>query len=309
MPNHRFLGIRSVLIATLVALAACGGEVPTAATPDAEDDKPRNAEQIAMSLVQGRISARIFVDRLRDHPVGPKLLKLGPVPDLLEGSKLEPLRDIQRAVVVSNSAKEERAIVFAEHSVGAHEIPALVAELAEKSEPKGQVIGGPPNWTVKVSKKGRDGIVCFVPPRFVVILPMDLADKCDAFSGTGGLVGPVADEAATIAVLQPAESLRARGVPPVPATVTGLNTTIVLNKDGGATVDTVGQSSKESAAEDAAILTKGLDEATSVNLGFVRIRAFGPVVFRGEEDKVKSKLNLTSAELDQILSIADSMID
>lgn len=307
--NLRFPALRGLLVAAVLTLQACGGEGPAAVTPDAEESKPRNAEQIAVSLVQGRIVARIFVERLRDHPVGPKLLKLGPVPDLLEGSKLDPLRDIQRAVIVSNNAREERAIVFAEHSVPSDQIPALVAELADKSEPKGQVIGGAPNWTVKVSKKGREGVVCFVPPRFVVILPMDLQDKCDAFSETGGLVGPIADEAATIVVSQPADALRARRVPAVPPTVTELNAKVVLDKDGGATIDTVGQSTREAAAGDAAMMTKGLDEATSVNLGIIRIRAFGPVVFRPEEDKVKSTLKLTSAELDQILSLADSMID
>lgn len=297
------------VVLALVGQTGCGSDTQGAETPDEASDKPRNAEQIAMGLVDGRIAARIHVERLRDHPVGPKLLALGPVSDLLAGSKFEPLRDLQRAVIVSNNAREERAIVFAEHGVSADQIPHLIAELVEKSEPRGQALSGPPNWSVKVEKKGRSGVVCFVPPRFVVVLPVDLADKCDAFSETGGLAGPVADEAATIVVAQPADSLRARGVPPIPQTVTSLTATVVLNKDGGATVDSLGQSTTETAAEDAAKLTKGLDEATSLNLGIVRIRAFGPVVFQPEGDKVKSKLNLTSGELDQILSIAASMIE
>jgi hypothetical protein len=117
---------------------------------------------IAASLVQGRISALVFVDRVKPHPVGAKLLNLGPAKDLLEGSKFDPLRDVTKAVVVSNNAREERAIVFAEHSVDAKLIPALVAELAGKSEPPGEVLEAAPNWTVKVAKKGRAGVVCLV---------------------------------------------------------------------------------------------------------------------------------------------------
>ena len=274
-----------------------------------EPTKPKDAMGIAASLVQGRISALVFVDRVKPHPVGAKLLNLGPAKDLLEGSKFDPLRDVTKAVVVSNNAREERAIVFAEHSVDAKLIPALVAELAGKSEPPGEVLAAAPNWTVKVAKKGREGVVCFLPPRFVVVLPVDLADRCSAFAETGGLPDPQGTEAAAIMVSEPADALRARGVPRIPPTVTALTATVVLNDGGGATIDAVGQSTTESAAADAANLTRGIDDATSVNLGIVKIRAFGPVQFTPAEDKVKSHLDLSAAELDQILSLAETFIE
>jgi hypothetical protein len=303
--------VRTLLLACSVAVAsACGGSNPgEPTTPSAGRERPKDAAGIAASLVDGRIQVLVHVDRVRPHPVGPKLLALGPLPELLEGSSFDPLRDVSRAVVVANNARQERAVVFAEHTVDPSKIPAIVEELVQKSDPRGQVTGAAPDYRVKVSKKGREGVICFVGPNFVAVVPPDLASRCDAFDETGGLPGPRGEEAADVAVREPAESLRASNAPRIPPTVTALTAQVFLDKTGGATIDALGQSSEATASSDAAELTRNVDGATSLNLGIFKVRAFGPVVFQPEGDKVKSRLALSSAEVDQLLSLANAFLD
>jgi hypothetical protein len=299
-----------VLACSLFLLAACSGaNSGDPANPSGASERPKDAATIAASLVEGRIQVLVHVDRVRPHPVGPKLLKLGPLPDLLEGSSFDPLRDVSRAVVVANNARQERAVVFAEHTVDPAKIPTIVEELVQKSEPRGQVMGAAPDYRVKVSKKGREGVICFVGPRFVAVVPPDLAARCDAFDETGGLPGPRGEEAADIVVREPAESLRAEKAPRIPPTVTNLTAQVFLDKNGGATIDALGQSTEATAANDAAELTRNVDAATSLNLGIFKVRAFGPVVFAPEGDKVKSRLALSASEIDQLLSLANTFLD
>ena len=303
--------MRKLLLACSLLLAvACSGSNPVDPTsPSAASERPKDAAGIAASLVDGRIQVLVHVDRVRPHPVGPKLLSLGPLPELLEGSSFDPLRDVTRAVVVANNARQERAVVFAEHTVDPAKIPTIVEELVQKSEPRGQVMGAAPDYQVKVSKKGREGVICFIGPRFVAVVPPDLAARCPAFDETGGLPGPRGEEAADVAVREPADSLRAANVPRIPPSVTGLTAQVFLAEGGGATIDALGQSSEATAAADAAELTRNVDAATSLNLGIFKVRAFGPVVFQPEGDKVKSRLALSPAEIEQLLSLANTFLD
>lgn len=274
-----------------------------------EPAKPKDAADIAVRVIEGKVGALVHVERVRHHPSATKLLQLGAVRDLLEGTDFDPLRDVERVFVAGPSAADPRAIVFAEHSLAPERIPQIVRDMVNKSEPKGEVLTAGPEWRVRVQKKGRGGIVAFIPPRFVVMVPEDLIASIDAFDATGGLPGPTGDEAAKVFAVDPSRTLRAKGVPAIPPTVSSLSSDVFVDKDGSITLDVVGQSTTESASDDAEDLTRSIDDATSVGLGFVRLRAFRPLVFRPSGDRIVSHHELSPSEVSMITSFAASYVE
>lgn len=293
-------------------LAGCGGvTVPEGEGPGpgaaAEPQKPRDAARIAEQLVGGRVSGLVFVDRMREHPVGPRLLTLGPARELLAGTRVDPLKDLERVFVTGPSANEPRAIMFAEHKIEVIRIPSVIDDLVKKSDPPGEIITGTPYPTVRVSRKGRGGIVAFLPPSFVVVLPEDLAGSVSAFAQTGGLPLPEGIETARVFAADPSTTLRARGVPRIPESIGSIDALLTLRPDGGANLDAVGPSaSAAQAADDAAYLTDAFERATSVTLGFVKIRVFRPIEFVPREEKVEAHVDLSRGEIEQLLGLADS---
>jgi hypothetical protein len=293
--------------AVVCGAVGCGGSTPEGASA-AEPERPHDAAQIAEAMVGGKVSALIFVDRVRTHSSAAKLLKMGPIRDVLEGTSFDPMKDIERVFVTSPSVTDERAVMFAEHTLTEERIPIIVQDLVHKSDPPGEVLTGAPLWTVKVSKRGRVGVVAFVPPRFVVVVPVDLVDRIDAFAETGGLPGPTGEEAAKFHAEDPSTTLRARGVPPVPPSISSLGGDIFLRPDGGMTLDGSGQSTAERAPRDAQELTKSIDDATSIGIGIIRLRAFRAPVFAPEGDKVIVRHNLSAAEVETIMGFAASFV-
>ncbi|NUP10148.1 MAG: hypothetical protein HOW73_29205 [Polyangiaceae bacterium] len=299
----------------LSVLPACGTSSTEVAAPEAaEPARPKDAAQIAQNAIGGRVSALVHVDRVRRHPSASKFLEIGPIRELLAGSSFDPLRDVERVFVTGPSAADQRALVFAEHNVEPERIPLIVKEMVEKSEPRGEVLSAGPEWRVHVSKEGRGGVVAFLPSQsrdargYVVIVPEDLVAAIDAFENTGGLPGPTGEEAAKFFAEEPSATLRARGAPRIPPGVKTLAGDIFVRPDGGVIVDAVGQSSAESAPQDAEDLTKSIDDATSVGIGIIRIRAFKPVVFKPSGDRIVTHHVLSPSEVDTILSVAASFV-
>jgi hypothetical protein len=257
--------------------------------------------------VGGQVGALVWIDRLRGHPVGPRLLSFGAARGILEGTSVDPLKDLERIFVTSPSVNDKRAVMFAEHNLTQDRIPGVMNDLVRKSDPPGQIVADAPFPMVKVQRKGRGGIVAFLPPNFVVAVPEDLAQSLGAFAETGGLPGPEGIEAALAIANNPSETLKARGAPDVPSTISTARALITLRPDGGASVDTDAQSaSPQQADQDADALTEEIDRLTSVKLGFMTIRAFDKIVFKPKGDQVVSHTSLSRGQLDQILGLAET---
>jgi hypothetical protein len=304
--------LRTISLLLVGLSAACGGAEATVEAPDAvvakEAPRPKDAPIIATQMVGGKVSALVFMDRVRPHSAASKVLGLGAVKEMLDGTGLDPLNDVERAFITGPGASSQRAVLFAEHTVPEERITALVQNVVRQSDPPGEVLRGAPNWKVRVQKKGRGGVFALLPPRYVVMVPDDLADRVDDFALTGGLPSPIGEEAIHMFVEDPATTLRARGAPPIPPSITSIDAVAMLRGDGGVTVHAKGKSTLEQAPDDARRLTRSVDDATSVGFGPFRIRAFRPIVFSASEDMVVSRVDLSSGEVDQIVSLAGSLI-
>ncbi|MBK6513152.1 MAG: hypothetical protein IPM79_07050 [Polyangiaceae bacterium] len=299
----------ALLLSTLAPLAACGSSQPEAKSAEAEASRPRDAAKIAQQVIGGKYGALVHVNRARGNPSAAKFLQVGLVKELLEGTSFEPLNDIERVFVTGVSASDPRAVVFAEHNLTQQRIPQVVVDLVNKSEPKGQVLmAGPYEWRVKVQKKGRGGVLAFIPPRYLVLVPEDLVGSLDAFEQTGGLPLPTGEEVAKFSAEDPSNTLRAKFAPTIPPTVSNLAGDVFLKPDGGVNIQAIGQSTATTAQQDAADLTKSVDDATSMNLGKIKIRAFKAPVFVPEGDRIVTQHDLSQGEVETIMSVAASFI-
>lgn len=294
----------------LVALSAagCGGaptEVAAAPTP-----KPRDAGDIARSIADAKIGMLVYVDRARSHPVSARLASLDLYQPLLEGTGLDPQRDIERAYVAAPSATGgDRTVVVAQYSPTEEQVKGAIDVMISKSQPPGEWLKDVGVPAAKVTVRGQTRVVALPAPSLLVVLPESKAKAAKRFAGTGGFPDPEGKEAAVATVVDPGRSLRAPQAPRVPETLKKARATITLSDDGGADVKVVGESESESqAAADAEALTSEIDRVTSLKVAFIKVRLFGPVEFKPEGSQVKSDVRLTSDDFDKLFTVLSAII-
>jgi hypothetical protein len=107
--------------------------------------------------------------------------------------------------------------------------------------------------------------------------------------------------------IDPSDSLNAGRMPPIPETISNTTARVRLLADGGANVSIEGQStSPEQAEQDAATLTKSIDDATSVKVSVVRIRMFEPVKFHADGSNIKANRALSKSDLGRLLGLLET---
>lgn len=270
--------------------------------------KPKNAHEIATNLIHGQIGAFIYMDKVRGTPTGDRILKIPMVADELEGTGLDPEKDLERVFIASPDTQSRRAIVFGEHNLtasGAHE--ALKTVVA-KSDPPGEMIPAQGFEAAKVTIKKQTGVVAFLPPNFLVVVPEDLVDHILDFSATGGLPPADGPEALVASAVNPGQTVRLPRMPRIPETITTGSMRVLLKPEGGAVVDMSGEdATSEKAIEDAELMTDNFNKATSVQISIISIRLFDPIKFQAEGTTVKGRLTLTQDEVDRLASVAQTL--
>ena len=318
------LSLRLLLVPIgLAALSlSCGGasdatEGAVAAAPPAP--KPRNAAEIAQSITSGKAGVLVYADRVRGHPIGPRIAKMSTISAVLEGTGIDPQQDLERVFFSAASIGQgHRAITIAQHRVPTARMRAAVDVLIARSSPPGAWLPdvGVPAARITVSRQTR--VVALIGsadggaddpagPALMLVLPEDQALSAKRFVGTGGFRDPEGEEVAVALASDPHHSLRAPRAPRVPETIRYLSAKAHLAADGGLDVAMDAQStSPEQATSDAAELTDSVEKATTVRIAIIKLRFFQPVVFRGEADHVKGSLHLKPSEIDQLLGFAEA---
>jgi hypothetical protein len=255
--------------------------------------------------VGAKVGVLVYAERARNHPVGAKAAALNVWQPVLEGTGIDPQRDLDRAYVAAPSVRSgDKVIAVAQHSLPPERIQAAVEALIGKSKPPGEWIEDAKVPSARVTVQGQKRVVAIVDESFLVILPEAYARDAGRFAGTGGFADPEGPEAAVLTAADPSETLRAPRAPRIPATVKSARATVTLRDDGGADVASTAQSvSPEQAKEDAAALTEAVDDAMSIKVSIIRLRLFGPVKFEPEGDQVKSKVRLTADEIDKLFGL------
>lgn len=299
---------------------ACGGPQMDPQSPDGASvegaapappkPKPRDAQDIARGLAAGQVEVMVWADRVRSHPVGPKLAALDAWGPLLSGTGIDPHKDLDRAFVAAKSARdEEGAVMVAEHALPKERVDTAVESMIARSEPPGSWVEGLGVRAAKVTVRGRTRVVAIPTDKLLVILPEAVAPAAMKFAQSGGLRDAEGAEALVAVALRPAETLKAPRVPPIPETLGAARATLTLTADGGADIHVEAKSTTpEQATQDAAALSAEIDRATSVKISVLRVRFFEPIKFVAEGDKVVGDRHLTAQEIDRIIGLASAMV-
>jgi hypothetical protein len=295
-----------IALGLALLLISCGGapRKDVEAAP-VEAPRPRNAAAIAQAIAAGKVSMLVYAERTRGHPVAERIAALelwGPV---LEGTGIDPKKDLARAFVTAPSVRAEReAVAVLEHTLSAEKLSAGLDALRARSDPPAEDLQGLGLPAMKVTIQGHTRVIATVEPSFLVVLPEAKAAEARRFAGTGGFPDPTGQEAAIATAIEPSRTLKAANTPRVPETIRSLEAKITLAKDGGADVALDGASaSPEQAQADAQELTEAVDRATSLRVSIVKLRLFDPVKFSAEGDRVKARRHVTPGELDRLFGL------
>jgi hypothetical protein len=292
---------RVTVLVAMGFVAASGGCTHPKAALEAPRPKPRNAAEIADSIVGAKLSTMVYMDRVRGHPIATRVAALEEVRSTFEGTGIDPVRDLQQAVVASTGIhRDDQVVVVAQHSLQEAKLRAALETMIARSEPPGAWLDlGVP--AAKVTVRGSTRVVALVEPGFVAVVPETLAKETVRLKGTGGFPEHKGKQATITDVKEPSATLKAPHAPQVPPTLRSAHIEVTLTADGGADVLTVGQSTDVAqAAADAEALTEEVERATSIRISIIRVRVFKPVPFRAEGKEVKSDLHLTPDEIDML---------
>ena len=290
-------------------LWACGPEaIPDPAEPKVE--RIRDAHALAAQAVKARVTMIIYMDRVRKHALAPKLAALDVVSDTFDGTDIDPLEDVDRAVIAARTARSQKdAIAVAEHHVEPARLKASMTKMVEASGDEGRWLTGYPFDAAKVVVRKRKTVVMAVTPTLFVVTSPKHVRRAATLHESGGIPNPTNPAAIVADANQPSSSLKARRVPPVPKTVNHLYAELVLRDDGGADLAIDGESSSvDQARADATKLTEDIDKASNVNLGFFKFKAFEPIVFKPDGNMVRARRRVSKKELDALLSLASMMM-
>ena len=310
--SRRYRSLVLLLALAVPAWAAgCGGPAATEQPAEAPPaPKPKNAAEIARTIVKGRVGVMVWNERLRGHNVADKIRSLDLLGPMLEGTGIDPIRDVHAAYVASTGVtRDDLAVAIVQHLLTDDQVRQGIDVVVSRSEPQGEWLPDMRVPTARVTVRGQTRALALVEPGFLAILPASLAPLAARFVGPGGFNDPEGPEAIVATAVDPSHSLSGSHAPSIPPSLSVAVAKIRLAEDGGADIAFDAESTDPAqAAADAEALTESIDRATSIKLGFIRVRLFDRVVFRGEGSRVKSDTHLTGSEIDRLASIAGSLM-
>ncbi len=289
---------------------ACGAAIQPPPGEAAPPPKERNAATIAWDIVHAKVGALTYVERVRGRPIAARIQSLDLFRPYLDGTGLDPERDLDRAFVAAPATdRADESIVVAQHHLSSDQIRLALGAMITSGRVAGEWIPGAPVPEARVTARGQTRILAIIEPDILVLLPEAHAIEAGRFTGTGGFPDPEGPGAVFATAIDPATSVRGNRVPAIPPSIQSLRAIVTLGDDGGAAIAIEGPSaSPEQAVADAAALTRSIDDATSVRVVFVRVRLFKPIRFFAEMGNVKADVHLTAGEIDTLVGAASAFI-
>lgn len=297
--------IAAVLFAACLAVAVIGSagcSHPAKPPVEAPRPKPRNAADVAAAIVGAKVLTIVYTERARGRPIAAQIASLDQVRDTLEGTGIDPVRDVDRACIASTGiARGDLAMAVAQHKLTEQQLKASLDAMIARSNPPGAWIDvGVP--AAKVTIRGHTRIIALVEPGFVAILPESLAKEAKRLAGTGGFPDPKGPEVAITRIDDPSTTLKVAHAPAIPPTMRTAKLETRIAADEGLDLLVEGQSTDDAqATADAAALTEAVERATTIKISIVRVHLFKPVPFRAEGSVVKTEVHLSPGEIDTLI--------
>jgi hypothetical protein len=300
-----------LLACTSLTSLACGPATPEPAGPVTSQDAVRDAHALAAKVVSARVTMIIYMDRVRKHPVAPRIAALDAIGEAFEGTDIKPIDDVERAVLAAKTARaQEDAIAVAEHQLTEERIKTAMTQMIAQSGDEGRWLTGYPFPAAKVVVKKRNTVVMAVTPTLLVVTSPKHAKRAATLQNSGGIPDPTNEAAIVADANQPSSSLKAPGVPPVPKTVSHLYADLTLREaDGSADLVIDGKSTDEAQAQaDAQQLTADIEKAATVKVALFKFQAFEPFEFTPDGNMVRARRRVSQKELDSLLMLAAMML-
>lgn len=297
-------------LALALGCLSCGPGAPEAIAPSSAlcALRPRDAAELAVRLVGGKVGVLVYAERVRGTSLAPKLAALEVWRTLLDGTGIDPQRDIDRAFATMPSATAHERVLVAQHSLSEARVRTAIDVLVAKSKPTGAWLDGIGVPAAFVTVRGERVVVALPTPTLIVVLPEARARDAMLFAGSGGFPEPEGAEAAIATAIDPAKTLRAPHVPAIPSTIGAGRAVVTLAGDGGADVSVDASSASAAQARvDAETLTRSVDEATTLRISILSVRVVQPVVFRAEGDHVRADIHLAPTDLDRLIGLASAL--
>lgn len=307
---RRFRSFALTLGLILASTTSCTHSTETKPPEEAPPPKPKNAIEIARSIVNARVGLMVWPDKLQGQPIEARLQALNPLRPMLEGSGIDVSRDVVAAYIASTGVtNRDVAVAIVQHRVDAARLQAGLETVMSRSVPRGEWIAGASVPSARVTVRGQTRVVAVVDAEFLAVLPEGIASQASRFVGTGGFVDPVGPDVAVGTAIDPSRSLAAAHAPPIPPTISSTEAHVWLASDQGLDINAVGESTDPAqASADAAALTAAIDNATSINLGILKVRLFQQIKFHPEGQQVKSHVHLTPSEIDRLATLAEQFL-
>lgn len=297
-------------LALVFGCFSCGPGAPEASAPSSASSapRPRDAAELAVRLVGGKVGVLVYAERVRGTSLAPKLAALEVWRTLLDGTGIEPQRDIDRAFATMPSATAHERVLVAQHSLPEARVRGAIDVLVAKSKPTGAWLDGLGVPAAFIIVRRERVVVALPTPTLLVVLPEARARDAMLFAGSGGFPDPEGAETAVATAIDPAQTLRAPHVPAIPPTIGAGRAVVTLAGDGGADVSVDASSASASQARaDAETLTRSVEHATTLRISILSVRVMRPIVFRAEDDHVRADIHLAPTDLDRLFGLASAL--
>jgi len=260
----------------------------------------------AIRLVDARAILMARFDQLAQHSSGQRIARQLSVQFGVEDTGLNP--DTQVAsmfVAAAGISRGDHQVVVVKYLVPSEQMRAMLEAMAERTGGRSLDSGGLNG--VRVLGRSGERVYVMAGVDLLIVLPTGIEDIAqEAFAGPIELRDSIGPEAMRVSVTEPSVTLGGYGGPSIPSTISNARAKLTFRQDGGADISAEGQStSAEQAQADAMSLTHSVESATTVRISVVQVRMFPAVVFRAEEDTVKSDVSLSADELRRLLVLSE----
>ena len=305
----RPLILLSLFLLSLLVCNACGrgqhAQEPSA--PVVVQPPPQDAVELARGLVDSKILALMSFDGLANHAAGARLVRKLSANFGFDGTGLDPVTDISNLFVAAAGLKDtDLFVAVVRYTVPQEQVTAALNTMILRSEPQGEWLSAPNTRAARVVVRSRERVFVMADPDMLVVLPAELAHRAGEFTGPLALPAPSGQETVQAIIEQPSKTLRVPGAPRVPETLSTAFVRVILRQDGCVDGGLEAQSaSPEQAQTDAVVLTREIEDVTTVKGSFLRVRLLGPVVFRADEDRVKADVALRAGEISTVMAFIE----
>lgn len=256
----------------------------------------------------------IYPEKIRNHPLAPRIGQLlGSIyqwRDFFGPSKLDPIRDVDRLMVVGPEMRDSSKVAaIIQHNVGASRMHDALDAIVHADPDHGEWLdAGSPAATAYADRAPR--VLVMPSPNVVVVVPPNLKDVALSLKRVR-VPKPTGSEVMWAYAVTPWRAARSAGVA-LPHTLAWAKVWVTPSEGGGAVVEAEAEDeSPESATKHAAELNAQIQDALSmaasfsllgqVLLGTRATRLVENVELHADGNKIRGTATLTEEQIERLL--------